>query len=70
LARPTGADSNAADATRPMRNDWLGYRRRDEFEDVFERYGLLRSALTIVVCYFAVTLLGKREGAQFIYFQF
>ena len=50
--------------------DWLGYRRNGEFEDGFEKYGVVLSSLILVICYFAITVLGKRESAQFIYFQF
>ena len=40
-----------------------------EFSDLFKKLNPYFTALVAVGCYFGIILLGKREGAQFIYFQ-
>lgn len=50
--------------------DYLGYRKGVEFGDLFIKMNPYLSSLLAVGFYFGITLLAKREGAQFIYFQF
>ena len=50
--------------------DYLGYRRGGEFPDLFKTLNPYASAALAASCYLGIMLLGKREGAQFIYFQF
>jgi D-alanyl-lipoteichoic acid acyltransferase DltB (MBOAT superfamily) len=50
--------------------DYLGYRKGVEFPDLFKSLNPYLSAGLIAACYFGIMVLGKREGAQFIYFQF
>jgi alginate O-acetyltransferase complex protein AlgI len=50
--------------------DYLGYRKGGEFTDLFKALNPYVSAALAVACYFGIVLLAKREGAQFIYFQF
>jgi alginate O-acetyltransferase complex protein AlgI len=50
--------------------DWLGYRNDGEFEDLMKSFSFLKTFSTLVICYVAVVLFAKRDGAQFIYFQF
>jgi alginate O-acetyltransferase complex protein AlgI len=50
--------------------DYLGYRREQEFSDLFKKLNPLLCSILAVAFYCAITLLAKREGAQFIYFQF
>jgi alginate O-acetyltransferase complex protein AlgI len=50
--------------------DYLGYRRDLEFTDLFREMNPYVGAVIAVACYFGITVLAKREGAQFIYFQF
>jgi D-alanyl-lipoteichoic acid acyltransferase DltB (MBOAT superfamily) len=50
--------------------DYLGYRKDSEFEDLFSKFNKTGVVALLVVCYFAIVLMGKREGAQFVYFQF
>jgi hypothetical protein len=51
-------------------SDYLGYRKDVEFPDLFRTLNPYLAAGLAVACYLGVTILGKREGAQFIYFQF
>jgi alginate O-acetyltransferase complex protein AlgI len=50
--------------------DYLGYRRDGEFSDLFKTLNPYLAGAIIVACYFGITILGKHESAQFIYFQF
>jgi len=50
--------------------DWLGYRHDGEFEDLMKNFSFFKTVATVVICYVAVVQFAKREGAQFIYFQF
>lgn len=50
--------------------DYIGFRAGGEFEDHFVRLGNSGMVIMLAFCYFAVVLLAKREGAQFVYFQF
>ena len=50
--------------------DYLGYLKNSEFEDLLEKCGPKAAIAVLLFCYFAIILLGKREGAQFVYFQF
>lgn len=50
--------------------DYLGYRKDGEFSDLFKSIHPYFGAVVAAGCYFAIMVLGKREGAQFIYFQF
>jgi len=50
--------------------DYLGYRRGGEFTDLFKTLNPYVAAVLAAACYFALIIFGKREGAQFIYFQF
>ena len=51
-------------------SDYLGYRKNGEFSDLFKALNPYLATLAIAACYFGIIILGKREGAQFIYFQF
>jgi alginate O-acetyltransferase complex protein AlgI len=50
--------------------DYLGYRKEGEFSDLFKTINPYFGASLAAGCYLALMVLGKREGAQFIYFQF
>ena len=50
--------------------DYLGYRKDVEFPDLFKTLNPYFAAGLAAACYFGIIVLGKREGAQFIYFQF
>lgn len=50
--------------------DILGYKVKDEFIDRITTMPLLAKTVLLVAVYFGIILLGKREGVQFIYFQF
>jgi hypothetical protein len=50
--------------------DYLGYRQNVEFPELFRRMNPYFAATVAVGCYFGLTVLAKREAAQFIYFQF
>ena len=50
--------------------DYLGYRKDGEFSDLFKAMNPYVGAGLIAACYFGLVLMGKRESAQFIYFQF
>jgi len=50
--------------------DYLGHRRGGEFEDMFARLKTPGMIAVLVFCYFAIVLLGKRAGSQFVYFAF
>ncbi len=50
--------------------DYLGYRKGVEFPDLFKTLNPYLAATLAAACYFGIMILGKREGAQFIYFQF
>jgi len=50
--------------------DYLGYRKDLEFPDLFKTLNPYLAAGLAAACYFGIIVLGKREGAQFIYFQF
>jgi D-alanyl-lipoteichoic acid acyltransferase DltB (MBOAT superfamily) len=50
--------------------DFIGYTKDVEFGDLLRRVHPAVWVLVVSACYFGIVLLGKREGAQFIYFQF
>jgi D-alanyl-lipoteichoic acid acyltransferase DltB (MBOAT superfamily) len=50
--------------------DYLGYRQNVEFPELFRRLNPFVAAAAAAAFYFGVTILAKREAAQFIYFQF
>lgn len=50
--------------------DYLGYRKGEEFTDLFKTMNPYAGAVLAAACYLGLMILGKREGAQFIYFQF
>jgi alginate O-acetyltransferase complex protein AlgI len=50
--------------------DFLGYRQDVEFPELFRKFNPYVAAVFAVGCYFGISLLAKREAAQFIYFQF
>lgn len=50
--------------------DYLGYRKGGEFADLFKAANPYVLAVLAVACYLGIMIFGKREGAQFIYFQF
>jgi alginate O-acetyltransferase complex protein AlgI len=50
--------------------DYLGYRKGVEFPDLFKTLNPYLAAGLAAACYMGLIILGKREGAQFIYFQF
>jgi alginate O-acetyltransferase complex protein AlgI len=50
--------------------DYLGYRQNVEFPELFRKLNPYVAAAIGVACYFGVTIFARREGAQFIYFQF
>lgn len=50
--------------------EFIGFAMNSEFVDVFEKMNPYACSVAAVVCYFAITMIGKREGSQFIYFQF
>ena len=53
-----------------MITDYFGYRGGMEFPEVVKRWNPYLGAAFAVACYFGITILAKREAAQFIYFQF
>jgi alginate O-acetyltransferase complex protein AlgI len=50
--------------------DYLAYRKDVEFPDLLRKVNPYVAALIATACYFGIVLLGRRESAQFIYFQF
>jgi hypothetical protein len=50
--------------------DYLGYRKKGEFTDLFKTLNPYACAALACACYFAVIILGKRDSGQFVYFQF
>ena len=54
----------------PALTDYLGYRKNGEFTDLFKTLNPYACAALACACYFGLTIFGKRDGAQFIYFQF
>lgn len=50
--------------------DYLGYRKDGEFSDLFKAMNPYVGTALIAACYFGLMIMGKRESAQFIYFQF
>lgn len=50
--------------------DYLGYRKNVEFPELFKNCNPYLTAIVAALCYFGITVLARREGAQFIYFQF
>jgi D-alanyl-lipoteichoic acid acyltransferase DltB (MBOAT superfamily) len=50
--------------------DYIGYRKDVEFGDLLRKLNPYWGALFVVACYLGITILGKREGTEFIYFQF
>jgi len=50
--------------------DYLGCRKDGEFTDLFKTLNPYVGAALAVACYLGIMILGKRESAQFIYFQF
>ena len=57
-------------STITLLTDYLGYRKGGEFTDLFKTLNPYAGAALAVACYLGLMVLGKREGAQFIYFQF
>jgi alginate O-acetyltransferase complex protein AlgI len=53
-----------------MITDYVGYPRGMEFPEIVKRWNPYLGAAFAVACYFGITILAKREAAQFIYFQF
>jgi D-alanyl-lipoteichoic acid acyltransferase DltB (MBOAT superfamily) len=53
-----------------LATDYLGYRKNVEFPELLKNINPYLAAVFAVVCYFGITILARREGAQFIYFQF
>ena len=51
-------------------SDYLGYRKGGEFSDLFKTLNPYWGSVAVAACYFGIVIFGKREGAQFIYFQF
>ena len=50
--------------------DYVAYRKDLEFGDLLRDINPYWGAIFAVACYFGITLLAKREGTEFIYFQF
>ena len=50
--------------------DYLAYRKDVEFPDLLRKVNPYVAAHIATACYFGIVLLGRRESAQFIYFQF
>jgi alginate O-acetyltransferase complex protein AlgI len=50
--------------------DYLGYRKNCEFGDLLKNLNPYWGVVFVVACYLGITILGKREGTEFIYFQF
>jgi alginate O-acetyltransferase complex protein AlgI len=50
--------------------DYLGYRKNCEFGDLLKNLNPYWGVVFMVACYLGITILGKREGTEFIYFQF
>lgn len=50
--------------------DLIGYWKNVEFVEVLGKINPYVAATVMALCYFGVTILAKRESAQFIYFQF
>jgi alginate O-acetyltransferase complex protein AlgI len=50
--------------------DYLGYRKDVEFPELLKNINPYLAAVFAVLCYLGITILARREGAQFIYFQF
>jgi alginate O-acetyltransferase complex protein AlgI len=50
--------------------DYLGYRKNCEFGDLLKTLNPYWGVVVVVACYLGITILGKREGTEFIYFQF
>jgi alginate O-acetyltransferase complex protein AlgI len=50
--------------------DYLGYRKNVEFPELLKNINPYFAAGFAVLCYLGITILARREGAQFIYFQF
>lgn len=50
--------------------DYLGYRKDLEFGDLLKDINPYWGAVFAAACYFGITIFGKREGTEFIYFQF
>jgi D-alanyl-lipoteichoic acid acyltransferase DltB (MBOAT superfamily) len=50
--------------------EYLGYRKNIEFIELFRNLNPYLAAVFAVACYLGITILARREGAQFIYFQF
>jgi len=50
--------------------EYMGYRKDVEFPEIFRAWNPYVGAAIAVSCYFGITIIAKREAAQFIYFQF
>jgi alginate O-acetyltransferase complex protein AlgI len=50
--------------------DYLGYRKGGEFSDLFKTMNPYAAGALASACYLGLMIFGKRESAQFIYFQF
>jgi D-alanyl-lipoteichoic acid acyltransferase DltB (MBOAT superfamily) len=50
--------------------DYLGYRKGVEFGDLLRNLSTYLVPILVTACYLAIVILGKREGTEFIYFQF
>jgi alginate O-acetyltransferase complex protein AlgI len=53
-----------------MFTDYLGYRKNVEFPELLKTLNPYLAGAFAVLCYLGITILARREGAQFIYFQF
>lgn len=51
-------------------SDYIGYRKGGEFPDLFKSMNLYTCVGIAVFCYFMIMVFGRRQSAQFIYFQF
>jgi hypothetical protein len=50
--------------------DYVGYRKNCEFGDLLKNLNPYWGVVFVVACYLGITILGKRGGTEFIYFQF
>jgi alginate O-acetyltransferase complex protein AlgI len=50
--------------------DYLGYRKNVEFPEIIKNINPYLAAVFAVICYLGIIIFARREGAQFIYFQF
>lgn len=50
--------------------EYLGYRRKAEFVDLYANWHWLTKAMVYVAIFYAVVMFGARKQSEFIYFQF